>query len=376
MVTINEFNQRSAPGYGMDVDFGDRGRRARYYGPGGRFFTLWQVTPDTLWYYWWRYRRVVGFDVRTRRIIGSLGPKGFVPDLASAPDRFGLVSEYYYWLSSKILRTATAVYDVDVESRSAALVFSAPPGETIGGAVATGGRGQPPGQFAVATRQFIRLLSPTGQEIWKAPYEPAYPKYTAVRISFLADTNHFALWIEPSAEAKVAAGGTLPSRVFWINDSEPNSRSADLPALPQPAGPDIMGKLALGLAPPGLAFIIPLIDHDAWREIKRQGHGAAFISLVVVALVCAMAGWLLGWRYNLSPRARIGWAVFHLVAGIPGLLGFLSVQDWPARESCPSCKRLRVVNRNDCEHCGAGFAPPHKTGIEIFEPLAPAKVEA
>jgi len=37
--------------------------------------------------------------------------------------------------------------------------------------------------------------------------------------------------------------------------------------------------------------------------------------------------------------ARLGWAAFYLVFGIPGLLTFLSVQEWPARESCPNCKK-------------------------------------
>ena len=55
---------------------------------------------------------------------------------------------------------------------------------------------------------------------------------------------------------------------------------------------------------------------------------------------------------------------------MPGLLAFLSVQEWPAREACPNCKRLRMVDRAQCEHCGADFAPPEKTGTEVFAPLA------
>jgi RNA polymerase subunit RPABC4/transcription elongation factor Spt4 len=49
------------------------------------------------------------------------------------------------------------------------------------------------------------------------------------------------------------------------------------------------------------------------------------------------------------------------------------VQEWPARESCPNCKKLRVVDRDQCEHCGADFAPPEKNGTEIFEPLIAVK---
>ena len=55
------------------------------------------------------------------------------------------------------------------------------------------------------------------------------------------------------------------------------------------------------------------------------------------------------------------------VEGFPGFLAFLSLQEWPAREPCPNCQRLRNVDREKCEHCGAGFAPPETKGTEIFE---------
>ena len=66
----------------------------------------------------------------------------------------------------------------------------------------------------------------------------------------------------------------------------------------------------------------------------------------------------------------IGWMLFLLLTGLPGLIAFLSVNEWPAREPCPSCGGRRVVTREKCEHCGAAFAPPQKVGIEIFESAA------
>ena len=93
------------------------------------------------------------------------------------------------------------------------------------------------------------------------------------------------------------------------------------------------------------------------------------LSMVSAVLVCLPTGWWLGRRYRLPLRAQLGWAVFHLLCGVPGLMAFLSVQEWPAREPCPNCKRLRVVDRPQCEHCGAAFAPPEKTGTEVFAPL-------
>jgi hypothetical protein len=94
---------------------------------------------------------------------------------------------------------------------------------------------------------------------------------------------------------------------------------------------------------------------------------------LTAALLCLPVGWWLGQRYSLSLPARLGWMAFHLGFGIPGLLTFLCVQEWPAREACPKCKKLRVLDREKCEHCGADFAPPEKNGTEVFELLAAAK---
>ena len=62
-------------------------------------------------------------------------------------------------------------------------------------------------------------------------------------------------------------------------------------------------------------------------------------------------------------RPRVG-----LTCGFPAFIAFLSVHDWPAREPCPNCRRPRVVNRDQCEHCGAAFPPPERTGIEKGNP--------
>ena len=67
------------------------------------------------------------------------------------------------------------------------------------------------------------------------------------------------------------------------------------------------------------------------------------------------------------PDARDLLALLGLVFGWVGLVLMLVLQEWPARVSCPECRKLRVVTRVVCEHCGALHAPPAADGTEIFE---------
>jgi hypothetical protein len=45
----------------------------------------------------------------------------------------------------------------------------------------------------------------------------------------------------------------------------------------------------------------------------------------------------------------------------------LTLQDRPARIACPKCRKLRVVTRDTCEHCGVLHALPEPDGTEVFE---------
>ena len=80
-----------------------------------------------------------------------------------------------------------------------------------------------------------------------------------------------------------------------------------------------------------------------------------YMGLAGAAIIWVPLGWRLGRRYNFTIGQQLGWAVFHLVFNLPGFLTFLGVQEWPARVVCPKCRKLRVVDRDECEHCGAEF---------------------
>ena len=366
-----QLNALSARGSQFSVTQNDRNHPKQWMQADGTLFSRWAGTDEEMWYYWDRYGRLVGYDRTSRRLIGSLGPKGFAADLFGAGDHFNNRTGGGH---NQTLATDTTVFVVDVPRRTVKPLFESARDEPI---LAVDDVSPDRGGWdhtVVVTSRSIDLLTSKGKLVWKTPYVPRYPDYTRIHVWFLEPRGHYGLLIAPSISAAERTEGTLPDRVAWLTDDQGVTRSAEVP--------DLVGmKYDLGPSKALLGIVMPppvlVAAHYSTRRYAPQefSQSTLFVNGAVVALVCLPAGWWLGRRYRLPVGARLGWAVFHLLFGVPGLLAFLSVQEWPAREACPNCKKLRVVDRAQCEHCGAGFAPPEKTGTEVFAPLG-AKVEA
>jgi len=330
----------------------------------GHLYVLWQVTPQTLWYYDTVRGRLVGYDGVTRRFIGSLGPKGFAPDHVGAGDAF----------TDRIdpaLRTDTGLYLPDLHNRSVKQFFATESQDAIVG-IGNILLKNHDWAYLVLTRQFVRLLTSDGTEILKAPFQPAPPEYHDVKLSLLEPTGKFALWIEPSYGANEKAGWKLPTHVTWF-DGGRETASTELPPLsPKHTTSRIEEKVLGLLMPPALIATVRCMIDEPWA---LAGDGQAwqlwqvllFMSLIFSVAVCLPVGYWLTRRYCLPRSAQLGWSAFLLVSGFPGLLALLSVEEWPAREPCPNCKKLRVVCHAQCEHCGAVFSAPAKKGTEIFD---------
>jgi hypothetical protein len=113
-------------------------------------------------------------------------------------------------------------------------------------------------------------------------------------------------------------------------------------------------------------YVIPGVGSDAGME---GGSIVAFRGLILLsAAICAPACFFFARRYSFSSARCVGWALYGFLFGWVGLALMLSLQEWPARIACPSCRKLRVVTRERCEHCGAEHAAPIPDGTEIFEP--------
>ena len=102
------------------------------------------------------------------------------------------------------------------------------------------------------------------------------------------------------------------------------------------------------------------LSFGVWSPLAIGANAVAAMWCICVVLWACR-------RYAISRPLFFAWTALVLLTGLAGLLAFLSIYDWPARENCAACKRKRVVTRDTCEHCGAPFPPPPRDGTEIFD---------
>jgi hypothetical protein len=113
------------------------------------------------------------------------------------------------------------------------------------------------------------------------------------------------------------------------------------------------------------------IPGTSWNRITPSGLIPGYVALILLSATASALGcFVLARRFAFSCPRRIGWALVGFFFGWVGLVLMLVLQEWPARIACPKCRKIRVVTREACEHCGAAQAVPGADGTEIFEPAA------
>jgi hypothetical protein len=344
------FNKMISYGPTARADFFDDRKERRE-----QFFTAWVHQRRDLWY-WTRKGNLEGYNVVTRQKIGSI----------AAPEPFRQPTEPWLttWQSRQAMASPDAVYAIDYGKRSAARIWSCATDERIVGMSEI--------QYAVdqdkTARGYAMILTPRRLVLIlrdEAATVLDFPMKIAgddnVSLHFLND-HQFSVWRTAIAKD----GKESPTHVMWISATGSIAREMELPSLERPQRLDFGDKIFVALLPtiisiPGAIFANAGNDSPFSR--------AAALGSVVLGILCAAVALMRLRRYSFSTGAQVGWAVATLLGGLPFLLTFLCVYEWPARVRCPQCAERRVVTNERCEHCEAAFAPPPKAGVEIFAPL-------
>jgi hypothetical protein len=358
-MNLANFDKLVAESYAINADFGDQSKVRNLLCQSSRFYCLWQNVDHVDWF-WTRAGRLVGYDTATKLQVGHIEPTDnghfLRPQTETEPEEENDVREPSA-LPRQALATAHDVYEINLEAATALRVFSAAD-EQIGGARSIGDG------TIVVTKCFIKMIDAKGVVRWQVPHMSLGQFW--VKVSQLDAEKRYAVWVGDYHPAN--RRNTMSLRRYTEVSIVSNDGGVVKTVKLEPTG--MKNRKAFqswsyrisSIFMPPLPILYRLLGWQSvpW-DLLRISFAAAF--------ACALIGWQLGRRYHYEFSWQVKWLVFHLLFGFPGLMAFLCVQDWPARECCANCQRMRVVDRARCEHCDTEFPSPARSGIEIFEPL-------
>jgi hypothetical protein len=372
------------------------------------------------WWYVPDQGRLLGYDKQSKQMLGSFGPDGFLPPGEQSQKRFqgdlSYISRFYLSRTGPYLAFPGGVYTVNFRKRTVRTLYVPVAGETILWASRWVDEDKKLSAGFVGTDRSIHVLDEKGSRLVSLPLAYDGKTYQIVYLGRLEDPERYWVWYEPAWYRGLEAREMLPSYMLIYDRAghetsprqvvppRPGLAREIIPRSPPPVQPSST-QAWLGLVTPPveaailvgtktyldsevrknngsevwllhqflLVTIACFIPGVRWLPGTHLGLIYGFSALMLVsALACALACFMLARRYAFSGAGRIGWTLVGFFFGWVGLLVMLAVQEWPARIPCPKCRKLRVVIRETCEHCGALHAEPAPDGTEIFEPAATA----
>ena len=368
--------------------------QTRYRDPYREMATNLPPDPFANWFYLPDTGRLEGYNQKSRRFIGSLGPSGLIPADQHPTDRFTSLSFQRWHDRSRLFVVPDGVYAIDLTGRTVEPLYLPEPGmeidsyveiwpKSLEGVYAYYG-GWPYGKvgaegYAIYSGGKLRLLDPQ----WRVKFThvPDFPpsQYGGVTISELAIPGAYALLYYPARNQFGFKARDMPRELLIIGPDGERVSSLQVPAneYERQGIRAIEGFTGL-ILPPG-PFVVSQFN-EATRNPWVWYTWPASRDFVFTMAACLLIAGVLSLVVNLrlARRNAMGrgrrylWTALGLLLGPSGVLLMLCLLDWPARERCESCGKARLVTRFNCEHCGVGFAPPPTDGTEVFDQPATA----
>lgn len=344
---------------------------------------------------------LVGYDRRSKRIIGYIGRAGFRPDEPPTDDRFPecvddryshsaaygtepssgpAVESLVYFISDGQLIAVDidrrTVRTIQLSSRPVALddyqetllqakdvpdVRTFVPQQAVATAVRT----------AVRTTDEIVVLDAKGNTIRRQPI-PKLLQDKVFSMYFCEKELVFRTGNPPAADD--------PDVLYWVNDQGEIARQTEVrllrPSYQSNPRTDAWQTAAM-IPVPGLMAMGTLLQ-TPWNNVATgkspdyftalgrslSDVWPAFVALMAVGAVMSL--WVFRRHRSINPRGATTWAVFVFLAGVPGILAYWLHRYWPTKEKCAQCGKLAPRDREECLACGEGFPTPRPVGTDIY----------
>ena len=327
----------------------------------------------------------VGYDYRTRQLVGYFGLRGYSASLPPEKDRFKIsfaLMQSGGWEAPYSSRAAMPNYgarkrDVVFLISDGALLkinLSAQTIETLptsGKVISLGGFGHSSGEddrVVVRLPDELLFLSRKGERLGSLPLEPTLRDKILVLREPISG--------EMIVESRPVDDRYAPHEITWFSSEGKVLRRAEVDIYQQP--PAKPGDWVLLTVVPIPLLVTAMTPLDAYSDVQRGvapdmtsamfetigQFGLPYLVLVLVSL--ALAAWVVRRHRNYEPHRAVAWASFVFFLGPLGLVAYLIHRPWPARKVCEHCGRTVPANRTQCLACASAFPPPELRGIEVF----------
>lgn len=299
-------------------------------------------------------------------------------DIASGQKREGPFANQ---IPSQLVYVASGrrLYLVDLSSRSVETIFESP--AEIGSFAPldlrlSAAEGDPVSPLlAVRTSDSIHVLDRQGGLLMSfaiptADRENLLLLYAPGRRSFFAEFYRPRICdanrnVDPRVVYRINADGSTV---------EPTPLSLDSGMLKwhkQPTATALRWALpAPAVLPPIESCMIVFIDGEpdlgAAAAAMLRHSWPSLLGILGFSSLLAAASWRSARAFALPLPERAAWAVFVLLAGLPGYAGFRLHRIWPVRRPCPRCGAIVPWDRGECAACAAPFPAAVPAGIEVF----------
>jgi len=236
--------------------------------------------------------------------------------------------------------------------------------------------------FYAAQMTGISVYTPKGDFVTFLPYHRDVDRWGDITVSTNPARDQFQIFYEPSAWIERKQQSTMPSYVDVVDKQGTVLKSYELPPLP-PDRRDTALSTLIQRKTKSLSFFVGEMAYD------KIGSLAGIPSLVNADRSRWTSGrkvtveslyWSLGWstllalatffwcrRAGFEPGRTWCWTAFVFLLGIPGILTFRLVADWPVLAGCQGCQQARPVDHGLCPHCGIPWDAPQPDGFEIMD---------
>jgi len=356
----------------------------------------------------------VGYDSRTKALVGYIGARGFQQEKPAPPDCFPVdgrtmssywgaiasagyshgayLPDYYSGISLGAvpkgrmagwliyLASAGRLVEIDLQKRTSRVVFEhdgMTSVDILEEATATADiealrRPPPPQYLAVLADDDVLLLDSEGEL-----------RYTFAVPPGLGDRS-FGFYLLNDETALVTSswrrGGVDTTRLFWIDGQGRVTRREEVTYRYNGFAEGLGVQAAFfGLLSPAPIAILPATTLGMAIDVMIHEHkpgylpalvsvlGRTWPSLLAVHALAAVLAWLTWRRQRQFAAARSWtWVIFVFLFGAPGYVGYVCSRAWPARPPCDSCAEPAPRDRESCFACGSGFPEPAPKGSEVF----------